>query len=411
MASCIKRGQPLKIVMVLGQSVPYGSEAEPIISGKDGRALSYVDGPRVYSDRVACIKEVRNGPVFEGPTAGLGNYLQDRVDMAMDRNRSPQILSVNISTPGSAVKNFIPDGKGSQWPEMMKHMARFGQIKKNVEAPSAECIGVVLYHGEKDGRNGSTPTATYIKDLETVRTKIENTMKGYINQTSPVRVYVFMNSNSALWNTVQDAFMQVTTSGSRQNKYMLIGPTYFTGRSTPTESVHNSSYGNYIAGVYAARAIYQFQYENRTPDHIRPIKWSRKGNKIVVYYRVPTPPLVRKDVVYPGNNPNQAKVRFPDDGYSVYFADPNEKDGVTPEEISFVLIDGTMVEITCNALSKHSGKVYLTYALWNEAMMLTDYGTTLGGNICDSTTESHLMPTGENFEMRHWMPNHLLELN
>lgn len=411
MASCIKPGQPLKIVLTFGQSVPYGSDATPVVSVNPGTALTYVDGPRKYSAMVHCTKEVLEGRIGETPCSALGNYIQNKVDYAMGRNRSPQILSVSISQPAAGIRELVPYERGSLWKPIRESFEQFPRIRSSVEAPSAECIACVLYHGDKDGRDGNMQANVYLEYLERSRKGLEELAKAYISQTSPMRMFIFINSNSALWHHVQDAYMRVATTGNAQNKYFIIGPTYNFGRADPTQNSHNSGYGNYIAGIYAGRAIYQFQYENRVPDHIRPIKWSRKGGEIVVYYRVPTPPLVRKDLSVPGGNPSAAKLRYPNDGYSVYTTMEASKDtNIRPQKIDSILIDGTMVKITCNELAKFTGKVYLTYALWNLDMMVTDYGTQLGGNVCDSTTETHVMPTGEEYELRHWMPNHLLEI-
>lgn len=410
MSACVKPGQPLKIVMTLGQSVPYGSDSAPIVSTDPGTALTYTDGPRRASSNVICTREFMNGKIGETPSSAMGNYIQNKLDEMMDRNRSPQVLSVNISTPGSGIKDLLPDGKDkeNQWDYMYKHFSVFPSIKQRVEAPSAECLGTVLYHGDKDGRGNMTGTE-YNHNLEKVRVGLETLTKGFLNQTSPMRIFIFVNSNSAHNHRIQDANMKSATTGTMQSKYFIIGPTYFLGRKDETQSVHNSGYGNYIAGVYAGRAIYQFRYENRVPDHIRPINWSRNGNTITIYYRVPTPPLVRKDIVYPGGNPSKAKARLPNDGYSIYTEDASKNRNTKPFHIDNVLIDGTMVQLTCNQLSGYSGKVYVTYALWNYDMFITDYGTRMGGNVCDSTTEIHVMPTGEEYELRHWVPNHILE--
>ena len=263
----------MKAVIVLGQSTPYGTDALPIVStpGVFSRALTYIGGPRnVNATDVACAFEKQSGKLGETPCSGLGTYLANKVTNALG-NETPQYFVACAAQPAIGIGKMKPPGE--QWEKVEKAFKSLPVIKKKIEAPSAEVIALVLMHGELDKK---MKTSSYLNALNVLIDGIQTTVLSSIGQKSPLRLFIFQNSNHAFYGKMQETYMSVTTQGLKQATHLMIGPTYFMGRSSPKQSIHLSGYGTYIAGVYAARAIYQFTYENRVPDHIRPLR-SNKG--------------------------------------------------------------------------------------------------------------------------------------
>ena len=405
--TCMRAGMPMKAVVILGQSTPYGTDALPIIStpGTFSRAVTYIGGPRnVNATDVACTFEKQSGNVGETPASGLGTYLANKATDAMG-NETPQYFVSTAAQPAIGIKYMQPPG--SEWEKVEKHISALSRMKLKLEAPNAEIIALVLMHGELDKK---MDTAQYLKGLANLVDGIQKAALSSIGQTSPMRLFVFQNSNHAFYGNMQETYLRVTTQGLEQATHLMIGPTYFLGRSSPKQSIHLSGYGTYVAGVYAARAIYQFTYENRVPDHIRPLEASRDGAVITIRYRVPTLPLVRKDVVYPGNNPGGAKLRYKNDGYTVGIRPSKSGDNMKKYNIENVEIVGDTVRLTCEAIKDFKGPIAVAYAVWDMDMVLNEYGYTLGGNVCDSTPEPYTTPWGEVYTLCHWMPNHVLDL-
>lgn len=398
---------PMKAVVILGQSTPYGTDALPIVStpGVFSRALTYIGGPRnVNATDVVCTFEKQGGNLGETPASGLGTYLANKVTDALG-NETPQYFVSCAARPAIGIGNMQPPG--SEWDRVKKAFTSLPAIQKKIEAPNTEVIALVLMHGELDKK---METDRYLKGLDNLTGGIQDTVLKSIGQKTPLRLFIFQNSNHAFYGKMQETYMSVTTQGLKQATHLMIGPTYFLGRSSAKQSIHLSGYGTYMAGVYAARAIYQFTYENRVPEHIRPLEASRDGAVITIRYRVPTLPLVRKDVVYPGDNPGNAKLRYKNDGYTIGIRPSKSGDTMKKYNIENVEIVGDTVRLTCETLKDFKGPIAVAYAVWDLDMVLNEYGYTLGGNVCDSTSEQYTTPWGEVYTMCHWMPNHVLDI-
>lgn len=405
--SCMRPGMPLKAVIILGQSTPYGSDAAPIVSTPDvfSRAFTFVGGPRSSnSKQFTCMYETRSGRIGETPASGLGTYLANKATDAMG-NETPQYFVNTAARPAVGIKGLQPGG--GEWDRIQNFTKSVKTAQDKSEAPTAEVIALVLMHGELDRK---METSEYLSGLKKLVGGMQDIVKASIGQTSPLRLFIFQNSNHAFYGKMQETYMQVTTAGLEQATHLMIGPTYFMGRSFPKQSIHLSGYGTYIAGVYAARAIYQFTYENRVPDHIRPLGITKDGATIMIKYRVPTLPLVRKDVVYPGDNPGDGKLRFKNDGYTVGIRPKKPGDTIVKYPIENIDITGDTVTITCESVKDYTGPIVVAYAVWDLDMTLNAFGYTLGGNVCDSTPEPYTTPWGEVYTLCHWMPNHVLDV-
>ena len=405
--SCVRAGMPMKAVVILGQSTPYGTDALPVVStpGTFTRAITYIGGPRnVNASDIACTFEKVSGKLGETPASGLGTYLANKVTTALG-NETPQYFVSTAAQPAIGIGNMQPPG--SEWEKVKKHISALSKMKLKMEAPDAEIIAIVLMHGELDKK---METSRYLKGLANLVDGVQKAALSSIGQTSPMRLFIFQNSNHAFYGNMQETYLQVTTGGLEQATHFMIGPTYFMGRSSPKQSIHLSGYGTYIAGVYAARAIYQFTYENRVPDHIRPLHAWRNGATIMIKYRVPTLPLVRKDVVYPGDNPGGAKLRYKNDGYTIGIRPSKSGDTMTKYAIENIDIAGDTVTLTCEAIKDYTGPLAVAYAMWDMDMALNGYGYTLGGNVCDSTPETYTTAWREVYTLCHWMPNHVLDI-
>jgi len=129
-------------------------------------------------------------------------------------------------------------------------------------------------------------------------------------------------------------------------------------------------------------------------------------------YDVPTTPLKIKSLDYFGNEASGQVFDFKNAGFTVIQDQSmdNFLDG-THLEISDVKVEGTKIVLTVPSLDPVH-PVNIAYACLNHDMVTTPYGTTTGGNICDSTDEefTHDKLGEKVIKMEHWLIPHTVHI-
>lgn len=387
-----------------GQSTAIGSDCLPIISTREfcsTNDITFKGGARSKTEgkEYDCLHEMKSAK--QGET--IGSSMVDYLRSQEDQEDAQYFAAVHAQTGAnmSTLRNSLEQDTTAQFKNAS------GIVKSN--GGDLQVGALTFLHGEADG---STKKKLYKDSLMFIQETTELDAKKITGQDREVPWFVFVNSNGAANSMhVQDSTVSVCVEDKTKDKFKLIAPTYFLGKADK-KTAHLSSIGAYVAGLYAGRAYYNHFILNKEVPWIKPLSATRKGDKITLEYDVPTTPLKIKSLDYFGNEASDQVFDFKNAGFAVVQDQSmdNFLDG-THLEISDVSVEGTKIVLTVPSLDPVH-PVNIAYACLNHDMVTTPYGTTTGGNICDSTDEefTHKKLGEKVIKMEHWLIPHTVRL-
>ena len=390
----------VNIMITFGQSTSTGAHSVPIIStGDASRNITFPGGPRDPSDSdYICLKETPYGNnAGQSPTTSSLQYMTSIANQnGMDIR---QMFGINNSSSGASAATMI-----DYWSTIMDPALKNAQNIVDKNENYANVKAVCFMHGEADVNNGD-----YYNDLIRLYNLMGKSVKEINGQKDHPRWFLWCNSNNGYFGShIQAAFVDLAVR--RPYAFDMIGPTYFLGKAQ-NEPSHLTNIGSYVAGLYAGRTMYQRLIETREPDWIKPLFTKRRGTSVIIQYSVPTPPLRRQSLTYFGV-PNTGVADIMYEGYTVKYSDVDDAHNVLSLVIEHVIIHPTSVELVVPGLDP-TKSIFVGYATRDNESMTTPIGSCMGGNMCDSTEETHKLPfkiEGEDefrtVSLEHWIPNH-----
>ena len=387
-----------------GQSTAVGSDSLPIISTHEFCSTTDItfkgsSRSKTESKDYDCLHEVVSAKQGETIGSSMVDYLRSKED----QEDVQYFAAVHAQTGAnmSTLRNSLENDTTEQFKNASK-------IVKSNDG-KLEVGAITFLHGEADG---STAKKLYKDSLVFMQESTEKSAQEITGQERTVPWFVFINSNGAANSMhVQESTVSVCIEDKTKDKFKVISPTYFLGKADK-KTAHLSNIGSYVAGLYAGRAYYNHFIVEKEVPWIKPLSAKRNGTKITLEYDVPSKPLQIKSLDYFGHESTDQVFDFKNAGFTVIQDQSmdNFLDG-TYLDISDVTVDGGSVVLTVPSLDPVH-PVNIAYACLNHDMVTSPYGSTSGGNICDSTDEefTHAKLGEKAIKMEHWLIPHTVHI-
>lgn len=259
-------------------------------------------------------------------------------------------LSINTHAVGGTA--YVGLKKGTAiYEEAMDYMAA-GYAAALVRGDTFEVEALHIIHGELDDSSGTT-TAQYVLNLAEWLSDYDTDIKAITGQSRDLIGIVSQVHNAPdRVAGIADAQLQSHRDGTT----VCVGPRY---PFPAPPSHHLDGEGYYHLGEYHGRVHRTVVIDEDPWEPVHPIWIERSGLVVRVGYHVPVPPLVFNTSIVAAQTNQGFKVQYPNG---------------SSRTISSVEIEGDDV-------------VKITLADPPTQELFLVYGTAVGGNLCDSSTD------------------------
>lgn len=383
-------------VLITGQSLANGDQTQPVVSGSQPFSnvmfnTNLMPNPSVNAITLGAstiawvpLTATLTGNPNAQNAETLGNGFADSViaDTAVTAPLYPGIRTgKQILMSGSGVSGAVylqicgptdapPNGTAS----FQELLAQVSAAKSFAAAANKTYFVpcVVVVHGEFDNYN-----AAYLTDLLHWQADIQAGIQAITGQTNTVPLVLTQTCVGAMVPTCSP-YAQWQAAVQYPDRFLLAGPEYQLPHNPPGDpyhlTIHLTAIGERMMGAMVARAYRRVFLEGGTWTPLSPKAVTITGNKAIIDFNVPAPPLVL-DTTWctdPGNY-----------GFTYY-------DG-TGASIAAVAITGpSQVTLTLTQAAGTTPNSHIVGYAYDDYAQFGDFGPTTGSRGClrDSSTDA-----------------------